>query len=142
MWESPIKITEDIAKQMDMVIENGIMKAIQRVGIDVNKEELLKALEYDRNQYEKGYHDGLNANKWMPCKPGDTVWILISGTKEIKSFKVSRIMLGRLHDSVTMTDKSVFTIWGKHWDEYFNRFVFKTKEEAEQALARMEKENG
>ena len=55
MWDSPIKITEEIVKQMDMVVEDGIMKAIQKVNIDVNKEELLKALAYDRNQYEKGF---------------------------------------------------------------------------------------
>ena len=78
----------------------------------------------------------------MPCKPGDTVWILFSDTKEIKSFKVSKITIGKNHDNVTMTDKSIFTIWGKNWDEYFNRHIYPTKEEAEQALARMEKDNG
>lgn len=67
MWKSPIEITEEITKQMNMVVENGIIKAVQRVGIDVDKEELLKALQYDRGQYEKGYQDGLNANKWIPC---------------------------------------------------------------------------
>lgn len=67
MWKSPIEIAEEITKQIDMDFENGIIKAVQRVGIDVDKEELLKALQYDRGQYEKGYQDGLNANKWIPC---------------------------------------------------------------------------
>ena len=39
--------------------------------INVNKEELIKALKYDRDQYEKGYDDGydegFNADKWIPC---------------------------------------------------------------------------
>lgn len=130
MWESPIKITEEITKQMDMVIENGIMKAIQRVGIDVNKEELLKALEYDRNQYEKGYQDGLNASKWMPCNPGDTVFAVISETGEIKEHKVSKVIFGKKHDQIVFNGATSFTIWGKNWDEYFNEVVFHTKEEA------------
>ena len=33
---------------------------MQSVGFDVNKEELAKALIYDRNQYEKGCSDGYN----------------------------------------------------------------------------------
>lgn len=36
------------------------MKAIRKVGVNVDKGELIKALQYDRNQYEKGYEDGKN----------------------------------------------------------------------------------
>lgn len=39
-------------------IEDEIVKCIQSLNIAVNKEELVKALEYDRGQYEKGYADG------------------------------------------------------------------------------------
>ena len=71
MWESPIKITENIKRQMDMEIENGIMTAVREIGIVVNKEELLKALQYDRGQYEKGYQDGVTDTnvdgKWILC---------------------------------------------------------------------------
>lgn len=38
--------------------ENHILSVIQGMGVLVDKEELIKALEYDRNQYEKGYADG------------------------------------------------------------------------------------
>lgn len=55
MWESPVSV---IYGEMQTQIEGDIYKAIQNVGIDVDKEELLKALMYDRNQYEKGYKDG------------------------------------------------------------------------------------
>ena len=34
------------------------MEAAQHFGIFVDKEELIKALQYDRNQYVKGYSDG------------------------------------------------------------------------------------
>ena len=38
-------------------IEGEIYKAIMHVGVNVDKDELLKALAYDRNQYQKGYED-------------------------------------------------------------------------------------
>ena len=56
MYESPIEI---IQTQMQMQMDEGILKAIQGVGIDVNKEELIKALAYDREQYSKGYKDAI-----------------------------------------------------------------------------------
>lgn len=57
MYESPIK---QILGEMKITYENECMKAVQSVGFDVNKEELIKALMYDRNQYEKGCSDGYN----------------------------------------------------------------------------------
>ena len=59
MYESPIKI---ITKQIQTQFEDNVFRVIQNQGIFVNKEELVKALEYDRNQYEKGYADGLLNN--------------------------------------------------------------------------------
>ena len=47
-------LIETIWGQMRMSFDNDIYKAVQDVGINVNKEELLKALRYDRNQYDKG----------------------------------------------------------------------------------------
>lgn len=54
-YESPIQI---IRSQIDTNLEDNILKVTQSVGIDVNKEELIKALSYDRDQYEKGYENG------------------------------------------------------------------------------------
>lgn len=54
-YESPIQV---FIGQMRMEQENGVFKAIQEQGIDVNKEELIKALQYDRNQYDNGYVNG------------------------------------------------------------------------------------
>ena len=36
------------------------MEVVQRYDINVNKEELIKALSYDRNQYDKGYKDAID----------------------------------------------------------------------------------
>lgn len=54
-YESPIDM---IYGQMRIETENAICKAVQEVGINVDKEELIKALQYDREQYQKGYKDG------------------------------------------------------------------------------------
>lgn len=56
MYKAPIEI---IQTQTQMQMDGKILKAVQGVGIDVNKEELLKALAYDRKQYSKGYEDGM-----------------------------------------------------------------------------------
>lgn len=64
LYESPIKI---MAQDVQFQMENDVMKAVQRYGIYVDKKELIKALEYDRGQYEKGFRDGSKVNKWIPC---------------------------------------------------------------------------
>lgn len=61
MYNSPIeKIYSELQTQMVQEDENMVMKAIRKVGVNVDKGELIKALQYDRNQYEKGYEDGKN----------------------------------------------------------------------------------
>ena len=62
MYESPInkivgEITEEINRQDE---ENCMVSIRQAVGYQVDKEELIKALNYDRNQYEKGFADALD----------------------------------------------------------------------------------
>ncbi len=65
MYKSPIEL---IYHGMEMQIEKGIVKAVQKQDINVDKEELIRALEYDRGQYEKGYADGEKdaSPKWTP----------------------------------------------------------------------------
>lgn len=55
MYESVIRIIHD---DLRVKQEESVMTVIQNLGIDVNKEELIKALQYDRDQYDKGYADG------------------------------------------------------------------------------------
>ena len=55
MYESPITVFE---REFENHIEDGIYKAVKGFAVDVNKEELIKALQYDREQYSKGYKDG------------------------------------------------------------------------------------
>lgn len=61
MYESPINaIVNDICSDIQQKEEKYIMECVHNVGINVDKKELLKALSYDRHQYEKGYKDGIN----------------------------------------------------------------------------------
>ena len=63
MYKSPITIIEstidsiykDIVKKKDDAIFAEIQSSF---GVDVDRQELIRALQYDRNQYEKGYADG------------------------------------------------------------------------------------
>lgn len=55
MYESVIT---NAIKSIDSEIDNGILKVVMEHGIIVDKEELIKALKYDRKQYDKGYKDG------------------------------------------------------------------------------------
>ena len=60
MYKSPVElyvenaVSNIVKKQNDEVLE-----VIQNIGIHVDKDELIKALQYDRNQYDKGYSDAM-----------------------------------------------------------------------------------
>lgn len=54
MYVSPIEVTmKDLKESFDA----DILKVIWGYDINVDKEELVKALSYDRDQYNKGYED-------------------------------------------------------------------------------------
>lgn len=54
-YKSPIEV---IAEETILRMEDDIVKAVQKCGINVNKTELQKALMYDRRQYTQGFIDG------------------------------------------------------------------------------------
>lgn len=59
MYEPPIhKLLTEIETNLRQQEENAVLQAVVSVGVNVDKEELIKALQYDRGQYEKGYADG------------------------------------------------------------------------------------
>lgn len=58
MYKSPIEL---IYQGVEMQIERGIVKAVHKQDIIVDKEELIRALEYDRGQYKKGYADAMDS---------------------------------------------------------------------------------
>lgn len=69
MYESPIEllvteIQHQIVKQQD----EEIYKAVLNYVPNVDKEELIRALQYDRGQYEKGYADAKAESGWISVK--------------------------------------------------------------------------
>ena len=62
MYESPIEIMYGAYQsELNSSVNRLLYKAIQDVGIKVDKAELIRALIYDRQQYEKGFKEGVQA---------------------------------------------------------------------------------
>lgn len=78
MYESPItQMVSQIQTEMETEL---LYKVSQAVGYSIDKDELVKALKYDRGQYEKGYADGLKKERWINVDdqlPADWVVVLI-----------------------------------------------------------------
>ena len=63
MYQSPIDV---LYGEIEVSFEDNILSAVRKVDINVDKDELLKALAYDRDQYRKGYEDA--QIKWTRCR--------------------------------------------------------------------------
>jgi hypothetical protein len=50
--------TERIIKDVVEKQDGCLVEEVRKAGFDINKEELAKALKYDRDQYMRGYTDG------------------------------------------------------------------------------------
>lgn len=58
-YVSPITAEiHEIQRNYNKKLDTLILNEIRKIGVKVDKDELIKALKYDRNQYEKGYADG------------------------------------------------------------------------------------
>lgn len=62
-YESPItRIQSTLIEEMVKKEEDHLMCEVrQTIGYQIDKAELIKALNYDRDQYERGYQDGRSA---------------------------------------------------------------------------------
>lgn len=82
-------------KQREEQTEQWVIEIIRKMGIDITKEGLIKALQYDRNQYEKGYQDGLNADKWIevddnpPEEPGEYLILWTTSISKRKFIEIA-----------------------------------------------------
>jgi hypothetical protein len=60
LYESPItRIVANVQSQIEEQEGRILMKVVHDAGFDVDKHELMKALAYDRHQYEKGKSDAM-----------------------------------------------------------------------------------
>lgn len=67
-----IRKAEENARRNAEALDEAVFSAVLKVGVVVDKEELLKALHYDRNQYEEGFRAG-RAYKPQPITNGDKI---------------------------------------------------------------------
>lgn len=60
MYDSPIHVdfTEPVIEKLKDEADEYILRACQKMVVSVDKDELVKALQYDRDQYLRGFTDG------------------------------------------------------------------------------------
>lgn len=68
-YKSPITILQG---QINTELEGEVLRAIWKVGVGIDRDELIRALAYDRNQYLKGFNDGYEAGRARRDEEGDT----------------------------------------------------------------------
>lgn len=71
MYESPIEMfTRTIVPKINETVDGMILNAVIDAGIHVDRDELEKALRYDRDQWRKGFYDGVEhaRPKWISVK--------------------------------------------------------------------------
>lgn len=69
MYQSPISIYESAMQTIMEQRENAIFAKVQDAfDVQVDKAELIRALQYDRGQYEKGYQDAKQEQRWIPVE--------------------------------------------------------------------------
>lgn len=61
MYQSPIELftTNPMIEQLRNEADELVVRAVANADVKVDKEELIKALKYDREQYMKGFADGV-----------------------------------------------------------------------------------
>ena len=91
-YESPItRITEETIKRVIEGEEGYLMECVRNVGFNIDKEELRKALLYDRDQYEKGYSDGRMARDAEIVRCKECKWYRTEYSWNCKEHKVCGI---------------------------------------------------
>lgn len=79
-YESPIEMfytdtIQNIANQIREETDDRIVCEVKmQCGVSINKDELIKVLKYDRDQYNKGYQDAMNdaraTGEWIEITNG------------------------------------------------------------------------
>lgn len=65
-YKSPIEVyTQQMMDDITKKQEDYILQGVRNAGVVVDKDELVKALAYDRDQYNKGFEDG---RAWVDAK--------------------------------------------------------------------------
>ena len=64
MWDPPIELQATALETMIREQENQkIMEVVRQIGVKIDKESLIEALNHDRKRYEEAYQKG-----WDDCR--------------------------------------------------------------------------
>jgi hypothetical protein len=89
-YKSPV---ETIRQQVQAKFEGDVMELIHSYGINVDKDELVKALKYDRDQYRKGFEDGCKgATDRIKAEVAREIFEEIETSLSIENFKGSEVV--------------------------------------------------
>lgn len=79
MYLAPIELETMISDISHKIADDTgahICEAVMNVGINVRRSELIKALAYDRQQYEQGYRDGkadaTRTGRWITVRSANS----------------------------------------------------------------------
>jgi hypothetical protein len=106
MYESPIEFfTKTVAPKIAAEIDEKALEAVFQCGFNVGRDELEKALRYDRDQWRKGFADGVEhaQPKWISVEdrlPG-TQHIMLVRTKNRNG--VPKVAMASYHDGFGCT---------------------------------------
>lgn len=97
MYKAPIEIVAETLMQEEW---NHVLRTVREVRVDVDKGELLKALRYDRHQYQAGYNQArMDYSEWanikedgLPEEEGKYLIVLRN-----RKSRMRRIALARSH---------------------------------------------
>lgn len=70
----------------------------------------------------------------LPCKVGDTVYLILGVQNRILEFTVKEIRITSRFLQLIFTEGNTYSIWDYRFDLHFGKTVFLTREEAERAL--------
>jgi hypothetical protein len=92
-WESPIKrIESELMTKIERDAENNLICSVnQSIGYEVDKDELIKALNYDRDQYNKGYKNASRRYNKDLMKATTYIELLIDKIEHLNSHAVCHI---------------------------------------------------
>lgn len=105
--EPMLPIIDVIQAQMQTAYEDEVLRAVQKVGVIVDKERLMQALTTARKFYEEGYRAAMNG--------ADVVEVV--RCKDCKHY-ISAMSLCTQENGVgDVRDKMDFCSCGERWDE-------------------------
>lgn len=119
-YMSPISLSvERIVQDFNEHTDRNVLHAVMQCGINVDRDELIKALSYDRDQYRKGFNDGYEfAQTWISVKdrlPEYNVPVLVFD--QLENMHVYQLDNDALYGDtwVDYYDQNIKVNWITHW---------------------------